>query len=809
MKSILPFLLCIFMAGHLCAQTPTITTTVGIPYGNTSGTGVAYGNSVYVSILSTGLIYTSTDGNDWKKVTDAGIPAGGFHSLAFGSGSFVVVGDDGLVISSANGQNWTSRTSGTTNTLVDVQFIQSKFYAVGNNATLISSADGIIWSPVIMGVGIATDDFRNITYGGGFFAIGASRTSPNGAGIYRSSTGASNSWTVQTVTTDFPNKVQYLKNRFFMFTSSSKVYTSTDAITWTNSTTSMVVTLPDAATQNIGIPNQVFHGIYDGSKIYMFGFSQYFGYGSIYSSSDGINFKLEPKTAYITAQGSAYINNKYFEYGNEGILSSSDGLNYKYPGGNYYGLASNGTGYVGVGTVGQSGVIFSSNDFSTWTEKTPASQKELNAVVYTGTKYVAAGNQTVVESTDGNSWTQVGTPADNFNALAFGSSKLVAGGYNSTTDVARIAYSANGSTWTTVNTATNYYFKIRYVNGSFFALGYDYINYLGVILHSTDGVTWTDVTPNLPYAVYYFNDVLYDGSKYHFMGVDFSDAATFALNGFFSVSTSTISNPNSYTGKGTISSPPAGVTLGGTYGEGAFAFSNGHFVGSVNDMANNANYVIYSSDGIAWTAEPTNENTIITGIVASGENFKLLGTGDGKITVNFGSVLPVTLSGLSASPVNGQSLIKWQTASEQNTTNFLVQQSTNGTAWKTIATVKAANNSHTTQSYQYLHSTPAKGINYYRLQQMDADGRSSFSKVVNVLFYGTHTKLVVYPNPVVNGKLNVHLQQACTLNLFNSNGALVLSSKLTAGSHQLNVNGLGKGIYSIQANNENLKIVIQ
>jgi hypothetical protein len=809
MKRILPFLLCFFITARLVAQAPTVTTNVGIPTGNTSK-GIAYGNNVYVSILPTGVIYTSADGLAWAKVNDPGIPAGTLQSITYGSGSFVAVGAGGTIISSSNGQSWTTRTSGTANNLNEVQFLQNKFYTVGRNATLRSSTDGIAWSTVTIGVGSATDEFTNMAYGGGFFAIGARGNSPNGAYIYRSATGASNSWAYQNISSASLNKLQFIKDKFFIFMSSSEVYTSSNASTWTNSTSGMIVTLPNATTTNIGSPNQTFNGIYDGSKIYLFGSSQFHGgYGAIYSSTDGVNYKLEPKTAYIVCQGSAYLNGKYFQYGNEGLVTSTDGLHYKYPGGNYYGMATNGTTYVGVGTVSQTGIVFSSPDFATWTDRSMAGQKELSAVVYTGTKYVATGNQSVVESADGNVWSQISTPGDNFSALAFGANRLVAGGYNSTTSVSRIAYSANGTSWTTANTGNNSYFKIKYVNGNFFALGYDNATFLAVIFQSTDGITWANVTPSLPYPVYYFNDVVYDGSKYHFMGMEFLNAAAFTLKDFFSVSTSTVANRNSYGNKGTISSAHAGTVLGGTFGEGAFAYSNGHFVGSVNDIASNKNYVLYSSDGISWTAVSTNETTAILGIAASGNNFKLLGTGDGKITVNFASALPISLTTISASPANGKSLIKWETTSEQNTRDFVVEHSTNGTLWLPVATMNAAHNSNTLQSYQYIHATAARGINYYRLQQRDVDGRTSYSKTMSVLLTGTKAKLNVYPNPVVNGRLNVQLELAATLKLYNSNGMLALSKQLPAGSQQVNVKALAKGIYRLQANGENVTIVIQ
>ena len=685
-----------FLSEKTLAQPPVITSGTGMPIVDGTNTGIAYGNGVYVSVLSAGLIYLSADGEVWSKVNDPGITAGTFYGIAFGAGKFVVIGNEGLVLTSSNGLNWTSRTSGTGNTLCDVQFLQSSFYAVGVNATLITSGDGITWNTITIGAGATTEEFICIAYGNGVFAIGA-RLLGDGIYIYSSPTGSSNTWAFQDVAPGYITKLQYLKDKFFIFTVSADVITSTDADVWSNSTASMTLTLPDATNQTIGAPNLVLNGMYDGIKVYLFGYSGYFGnYGSIFSSADGVSFTLEPRTSYITCLGSAWINNKYFQFGNEGILSSSNGLNYKYTGGSYYGAASSGTSYVGIGFAGQGGAVFSSTDFSAWTDRTPEYQKELRAIVYTGTKYVATGYQTIIESVDnGISWTEIATPPEVFNTLAIGYNLLVSGVYDPGTFVGSIVYSSNGISWTIANTNNNYYYKTKIVNGNFFALGFSNGTYEGVILHSTDGMAWTDITPNLPFVVSYFNDVVYDGIKYHFIGME---------SVFFSISTSTLANPNSYLNKGIVDSPPAGVLPGGTFGEGAFAYSGGRFVGAVNDIFTNETYIIYSTSGVNWNVVAVNEYTAVFGIVAEGNRFRLMGTNDGKIIAEFtGIALPVRLSHFSGSLVNSQSILKWQTASEMHSRQFTVQHSTDAANWRDVGTVMAAGQSQVVNNYQFIH----------------------------------------------------------------------------------------------------------
>ena len=68
-------------------------------------------------------------------------------------------------------------------------------------------------------------------------------------------------------------------------------------------------------------------------------------------------------------------------------------------------------------------------------------------------------------------------------------------------------------------------------------------------MYSTDGISWANVTPNLGFEVYYYKDVAFDGSKYHFFGVE---SSSWVPVRFFSISTATPDNNASYANKSVI-----------------------------------------------------------------------------------------------------------------------------------------------------------------------------------------------------------------------------------------------------------------
>lgn len=110
-------------------------------------------------------------------------------------------------------------------------------------------------------------------------------------------------------------------------------------------------------------------------------------------------------------------------------------------------------------------------------------------------------------------------------------------------------------------------------------------------------------------------------------------------------------------------------------------------------------------------------------------------------------VLPVTINSFTAEPQGHSALLQWSTATEENTEDFEVQYSRDGNSWSDIGEVRAAGTSFTQQDYHFVDSDPAPGGNYYRLMEVDQDGRVSYSAVREVSV-ASSVVLAYYPNPV-------------------------------------------------------------
>lgn len=118
--------------------------------------------------------------------------------------------------------------------------------------------------------------------------------------------------------------------------------------------------------------------------------------------------------------------------------------------------------------------------------------------------------------------------------------------------------------------------------------------------------------------------------------------------------------------------------------------------------------------------------------------------------VGSGVTLPVELISFSAKKNNAYAELSWVTASETNNDHFTIEKSTDGVNYQSIGVVAGSGNSNTPIDYFFTDKDAGNLVNYYRLQQVDYDGASHYSKVVavNMAFENSSTgSLTAGPNP--------------------------------------------------------------
>lgn len=116
--------------------------------------------------------------------------------------------------------------------------------------------------------------------------------------------------------------------------------------------------------------------------------------------------------------------------------------------------------------------------------------------------------------------------------------------------------------------------------------------------------------------------------------------------------------------------------------------------------------------------------------------------------------LPIKLLSFNAVAENNKSIkLYWTTATEINNKEFIVQRSSDGRSFDSIGVVNGAGNSTTLINYQYFDKNPLNGISYYKLRQVDFDGRYADSKIVSVNI-SISDEIKVYPT-IFTTQLNI------------------------------------------------------
>jgi Right handed beta helix region/Secretion system C-terminal sorting domain len=163
------------------------------------------------------------------------------------------------------------------------------------------------------------------------------------------------------------------------------------------------------------------------------------------------------------------------------------------------------------------------------------------------------------------------------------------------------------------------------------------------------------------------------------------------------------------------------------------------------------------------------------------------------------------LSGLTGRLTEGSILLDWATAAEQGNAYFDVEHSSDGLRFAPIGRVQGKGSTQLTQAYHFVDKTPAVGINYYRLRQVDRDGRFEYSQMVAVVF-DEKDRLSVYPNPVGNSMIINGFEKIERLRILNPNGQVI--KQLISPPTEIPTSDLPNGLYFLEVMGERWEVSV-
>ena len=206
--------------------------------------------------------------------------------------------------------------------------------------------------------------------------------------------------------------------------------------------------------------------------------------------------------------------------------------------------------------------------------------------------------------------------------------------------------------------------------------------------------------------------------------------------------------------------------------------------------------VMMKTEGSIEDATPT--NTIFNETVTYTPH-----TGGGSFTATFvngfssfvmghasAAALPVELVSFDAEAQTKSILLEWETATETNNAGFeLERRAENETDFRKITFVTGSGTTSDKSLYNYIDKEVIAGTTYfYRLRQLDFDGKEDYSNVVKARTEGNNDSISISPNPtggIVSIAFMEDNNREKQLEVYELNGRLLLQRSFTAGENML------------------------
>lgn len=220
-------------------------------------------------------------------------------------------------------------------------------------------------------------------------------------------------------------------------------------------------------------------------------------------------------------------------------------------------------------------------------------------------------------------------------------------------------------------------------------------------------------------------------------------------------------------------------------------------------LANGTNQAATGTVGVGGTGTVADNGVSLFGTLALGNT---------EPEVN---PLPVKIGSIKAYEKGTGVQIDWTAFTEINAEKYVIERSANGQQFTAVGEV-AARNLSIAADYGFFDPNPLPGISFYRLRNLDQDGKSGYSNIVRVNLSKDGKSVIVYPNPVrAGGYLSYGSSQLAkgiyTARIFNAAGQQVYNQQFSHAGGAINQTiqlpaGMKAGLYAMQLSNEEITV---
>lgn len=299
------------------------------------------------------------------------------------------------------------------------------------------------------------------------------------------------------------------------------------------------------------------------------------------------------------------------------------------------------------------------------------------------------------------------------------------------------------------------------------------------------------------------------------------DTRNFVI-GIYSNSPITVSGYTPASVTGTVTGT---VQTGGVYGPQGPPFDSDETIAYFDFTSSPSSFACVSStvncgntntrcDVFSFTSSVIPDSIRVFGVEGAGNyvagcypNFDML--------IDFSVALNVTWGNLIATDIERSNVrLDWSTLSEKNNDYFIIQKLDNTQhAWWDISTIDGMGTTDQLTNYSYTDEYVSNGHHYYRIKQVDYDGKYTLSKTVSIIKNNEgYIAVELSPNPVID-KLNISGAKNRDYEILSSEGKIVDFGFIKNNSYTIPIKGLDDGVYFLkmvsESNQEVIKFIVQ
>ncbi len=160
--------------------------------------------------------------------------------------------------------------------------------------------------------------------------------------------------------------------------------------------------------------------------------------------------------------------------------------------------------------------------------------------------------------------------------------------------------------------------------------------------------------------------------------------------------------------------------------------------------------------------------------------------------------MPITYQNQpSAKLQNNLTHISWSVAIQLNNEKYIIEHSNpdsyrEALTFSSIGQIAGDGTNNETKHYDYIHTSPSIGNNYYRIKQVDYDGKYSYSDIASVRNDG-NGETIIYPNPATS-ELTITTSEPSSMQIMDIYGRVLLKQDISEGQNTINLSTIPTGI---------------